>query len=563
MKAWRPARRALAAIGLVIIVVIAAVVYERRSQGPQETQPIVVPETTPQVQGTPSPQVAAAQGKIKHVVFVILENRTYDNMFGRFPGSDGTTTAVAGNKTGIPLLHAPLFGWHDIDHEYGNALKGVNGGKMNGFADNPGSNLNGDQSSFQQYDQSDIPNFWSYAQHFTLGDHMFSSMVGPTFPNHLFTVAAQSGGVVTNVQNNTANAWGCDSSPGSFVQVLGSDGKLTKEFPCFTFSTMADVMQRMNVPWTYYGAEKTDSGFLFSTLDAFGSIRDTSLWTQKVKDQSEFAADAKAGKLPAFSWITPTYLTSTHPPFSVCTGENWFVEKMNALMQGPDWDSTAVFLVWDDFGGYYDHVSPPKIDALGLGPRVPLLVISPYAKQGTVTHTTYDFESVLKTAEEIFKLPSLTDRDQNAEDILDAFDFSQKPAAPFILQPRACAPGFSKGQYPVLIKGAFSQTVTSALHLSLKKLQQLHTTMTLAEIAKRQHVTQNDLAIAVTWEYYALTTNAQFLGYITHAQEDASRKAYLKNFAATLKAPPSATLPPMFGSKQDIAALPHGVPFGS
>jgi phospholipase C len=262
---------------------------------------------------------------------------------------------------------------------------------------------------------------------------MFSSMVGPTFPNHLFTVAAQSGGVVTNVQNNTADAWGCDSSPGAYVQVLGSNGKLTKEFPCFSFSTMADVMQRMNVPWTYYGAEKTDSGFLFSTLDAFGSIRKTSLWTQKVKDQSEFVADATQGTLPAFSWVTPTYLTSTHPPISVCTGENWFVDKMNALMRGPDWGSTAVFLVWDDFGGFYDHVSPPKVDALGLGPRVPLIVISPFAKQGAIIHTTYSFESVLKTAEELYKLPSLTDRDRTANDILDAFDFSQAPTAPFIL----------------------------------------------------------------------------------------------------------------------------------
>ncbi|MGH2347731.1 MAG: alkaline phosphatase family protein, partial [Chloroflexota bacterium] len=481
LRTWKPVRRVLAAICLVIVLIGGGLVYARHEESPRGV-PVGRTLGLAPIPAKEAPQVAAARSKIKHIVFVILENHTYDNVFGRYPGGDGTTTAVSG-KSRIPLVHAPPFGWHDIDHEYGNAVRGVNGGKMNGFADNPGANLNGDQAAFEQYDQSDIPNFWSYAQHFALGDHMFSSMVGPTFPNHLFTVAAQSGGIVTNPQNNTANAWGCDSTPGSYAQALGPDGKLKKVGTCLSFTTMADVMQRMKVPWTYYGAEKSDSGFLFSALDAFGSIRNTSLWTQKVKDQSDFATDAKQGKLPAFSWVTPTFLTSTHPPFSMCTGENWFVDKMNALMQGPDWSSTAVFLVWDDFGGYYDHVSPPKVDPLGLGPRVPLIVISPYAKQGTITHTTYAFESVLKTTEEIYKLPSLTNRDRDANDLLDVFNFAQKPIAPFVLKPRSCSSGFSKAQFPIFARGSFSQTVTAMLHLSLDQLRQLHTKYTLGQIA--------------------------------------------------------------------------------
>ena len=397
-----------------------------------------------------SPQatrLAQARTKIKHIVFVILENHTYDNIFGRYPGGAGATTAKDAGLGTVPLQHAPPFNWHDIDHEYGNAIRGVAGGRMNGFGANPGANLNGDRMSFQQYEQSDIPNFWSYAQHYTLGDHMYSSMVGPTFPNHLYSVAAQSGGVVTNPQNNPALAWGCDSSPGSYTMALGKKGKLQKAGTCFTFPSMADVMQRMKVPWAFYGAEQPDYGFLFSTLDAFGSIRKTSLWSQKVKNQTQFEQDAQKGQLPAFSWVTPTFLDSTHPPFSMCAGENWFVSKMDALMRGPDWSSTAVFLVWDDYGGYYDHVTPPKVDPMGLGPRVPLLVISPYARQGAISHTTYAFESVLKTAEEIYKLPSLTARDRNAHDLLDAFDFSGKPAPPLLLHTRSCSAGFSKAQY--------------------------------------------------------------------------------------------------------------------
>ncbi|MGH2391042.1 MAG: phospholipase C [Chloroflexota bacterium] len=559
LRTWKPARRVLAAMCLVIVLIGGGLVYARHEENPRAA-PVGRTLGLEPIPAKEAPQVAAARSKIKHIVFVILENHTYDNVFGRYPGGDGTTTAVSG-KSRIPLVHAPPYGWHDVDHEYPNAIGAVNGGKMNGFAANPGADLNGDQAAFEQYDQSDIPNFWSYAQHFALGDHMFSSMIGPTFPNHLFTVAAQSGGIVTNPQNNTANAWGCDSTPGSYAQALGPDGKLKKVGTCLSFTTMADVMQRMKVPWTYYGAEKSDSGFLFSALDAFGSIRNTSLWTQKVKDQSDFATDAKQGKLPAFSWVTPTFLTSTHPPFSMCTGENWFVDKMNALMQGPDWSSTAVFLVWDDFGGYYDHVSPPKVDPLGLGPRVPLIVISPYAKQGTITHTTYAFESVLKTTEEIYKLPSLTNRDRDANDLLDVFNFAQKPIAPFVLKPRSCSSGFSKAQFPIFARGSFSQTVTAMLHLSLDQLRQLHTKYTLGQIAAQRHVKRTDLAYQVKWVYYALTTNAQFLGIITHQQEDASRKAYIESFSTLLNAPPSKSLPPMFGSAQDMAALPRGMPF--
>jgi phospholipase C len=156
------------------------------------------PAALPAVSRTTPAQLSQARAKIKHVVFVLLENHSYDSIFGRFPGGDGATTASVAGKGTIDLLHAPAFGWHDIDHGPTNAAAAIDGGKMDGFAKNNGADLYGDQMAFEQFSQSDVPNFWRYAQQYALGDHMFSSAAGTTFPNHLFAVAAQTGGVVGN-----------------------------------------------------------------------------------------------------------------------------------------------------------------------------------------------------------------------------------------------------------------------------------------------------------------------------------------------------------------------------
>src|SRR5918911_3448155 len=442
----------------------------------------VAPHASPLTHQDVTPvKVAQARARIKHVVFVLLENHSFDNIFGRFPGADGATTARSGTQT-IPLLHAPPFYWHDVNHEYPDANNAINKGKMDGFSLVGGADLNGDRMAYQQYASADIPNFWAYARHFTLGDHMFASSVGSTFPNHLYSVAAPSGGVVTNVQAWT-NGWGCDSGAHAFTLRKSASGKLVGAGVCFSFATLADTMQRAHVSWAYYAAPPADLGYLFSTLDAFPSIRQTALWTTRVKDQATFAADARAGRLPAFSWVTPTYATSSHPPYGICAAENWVVEKMNALMQGPDWPSTAVVLVWDDWGGFYDHVAPPPVDALGLGLRVPLLVISPYARRGYISHSTYSFDSVLKTFEELADLPPLTARDRTAHDLLDSFDFGQRPAPPLLLHPRSCPAGPTKAQFERYLPAALTQAITYMLHLDTTEIQRRHATKTLAQIA--------------------------------------------------------------------------------
>jgi phospholipase C len=161
-------------------------------------------------------------------------------------------------------------------------------------------------------------------------------------------------------------------------------------------------------------------------------------WRNRV-DESRFAPDALAGRLPAVSWLTPPIGLSEHAPSSVCEGENWSVRELNAVMRGPQWRSTVVVLTWDDFGGFYDHVAPPHLDLYGLGPRVPALIISPWVKPGRIEHTTLEFSSVLRLIERVFALPTLGSRDRRSSDMLDAFDFSRPPVPPLLLHPRGCS----------------------------------------------------------------------------------------------------------------------------
>jgi phospholipase C len=221
------------------------------------------------------------------------------------------------------------------------------------------------------------------------------------------------------------------------VDVLKKNGTIKEEHPCFDFETLGDRLTAAGISWKYYAPKRGESGYQWSAYDAISHIRNTSLWDEHIRPEKEFLEDAKAGRLPAVSWLV-TGRSSEHPPMSTCMGENWTVEQMNALMNGPDWDSSAVFITWDDFGGFYDHVPPPKVDGYGYGPRVPLLIISPYARSGHVSHTMYELSSFLKFVEDRFDLQALTERDTKADSMIDAFRFDQKPLPPLILKQRIC-----------------------------------------------------------------------------------------------------------------------------
>ena len=271
---------------------------------------------------------------------------------------------------------------------------------------------------------------------------MFSSIKSDSFPNHIYTIAASSGGVIDIPYSKITqhSPWGCDADPTTTVAVMDDVGSISKVFPCFDFSTMADSLENHKVSWKYYAPSKGEPGYNFSVYDAINHIRNSYLWTEDVVPVTGFVNDAMSGNLPSVSWVVNGTPVDEHPPNSTCAGENWTVTQINAVMQGRDWDSTVIFLMWDDFGGFYDHVPPPTLDSFGLGPRVPLIIISPYAKPNHVSHTQYEASSVLKFIEEKFNLPALSERDANANDTLDSFNFNQKPIKPLVLTPRSDCP---------------------------------------------------------------------------------------------------------------------------
>ncbi|HVI07903.1 MAG TPA: alkaline phosphatase family protein [Candidatus Binatia bacterium] len=388
----------------------------------------------PQAQGPRAKDLT----QIQHFVFLIKENRTFDTYFGTFPGANGATEATISTGQVIPLVHSPDLPPRDLTHNWVSTQTAMDWGRMDKFDQQYQCSIAGDDLCLSQLLQADIPNYWSYAQTFALADAAFSSLHGVSFPNHLYTIGAQSGGAIDNPLN-TSNTWGCDSASGSTVPVLSSQGYLSYVYPCFDFSTLADSMDSAGLSWRYYAPAFGDGGYGWSAMDAINHIRNTSLWTTNVVSPTQFISDAQSGNLPALAWVTPPYVDSEHPRgTSVCVGENWTVTMINAVMQGPDWDTTAILLTWDDYGGFYDHVDPPQVDMFGLGPRVPWVLISPYAKPQYISHTTYEFSSFLKTVEERFSLPPLTNRDAEANDLLDSFDFTQSPLPPLVLSPRSC-----------------------------------------------------------------------------------------------------------------------------
>ena len=381
---------------------------------------------------------------IQHIIFIIKENRSFDNYFGQYPGANGSTSGVASTGQVIPLRHTPDQ-VTDIGHEWVAALTAVDGGKMDRFDLIPFGDINGQYMAYSQVTEADIPNYYTYAKNFVLADKMFSSVHGDSFENHLYIIAAQAGGVITQKVGAPASPkWGCDAPPTFLLQAMDdTDGVISEIFPCFDFQTLADSLDSGGISWKYYAPPEGQPGYAYNTFDEINHIRNTSLWTEHVVSDSQFATDAANGNLPAVSWLV-TGPNNEHPPGSACQGENWTVQQLNTLMQGPDWSTSAVFLTWDDFGGFYDHVAPPPMDVYGLGPRVPLLIISPYARAGYISHTQYEFASVLKFIEERFGLTPLTERDANANDTTDSFNFSQSPLAPLILNQQTCPiPGAS------------------------------------------------------------------------------------------------------------------------
>jgi phospholipase C len=389
-----------------------------------------------------APSAAQGLAKIDHFIFIIKENHSFDNYFGRFPGADGATTGRLSSGATVPLAEAPDQVYPDLAHGPADATAAVDAGRMDRFDRLPGALTLGVNHAYTAMYERDIPDYWAYARRFTLDDHFFSTIMGPTFPNHLVTIAAQSGGVISNPQHS-ANHWGCDAPIGTFVQTRSATGQLGTTFPCFDFTTLADRLNAANIAWRYYAPQAGQQGYIFSVFDAIRHIRNGPQWPTNIVPWAQFQTDVAHGKLAPVTWLVTDTPQSEHPPASTCLGEDTTVAEVNAVMHSRFWKDTAIVVTWDDFGGFYDNVAPPKVNAWGLGPRVPTLIISPYARRGYVDHTTYNFASLLRLVEQRFGLPALTALDAKTTPLLDSFDFTAPPAAPLVLQPHACpiAPG--------------------------------------------------------------------------------------------------------------------------
>jgi phospholipase C len=419
--------------------------------------------------------IVPGENPIQHVIFLVKENRTFDHYFGTYPGAEGATEggtlecSDAGCVPGdtIPLKPAPYIQPHDITHGFSSGLYSINGGAMNGF------NIIGsgqDLSGYVQHSRETLPSYWAYADRFTLADHFFTSMYGPTFPEHLYTVAAQSNGVVDNKSNADTPGSYCDD-PQEFTQrfrdgltkqdvkrIMKLEDEITREIPdqliriaqyweetrtCFDIKVLPDLLERNGISWKYYGnADQWMNG-----LQAIRHVRFGPMW-EKVQSPETILQDLKDGELPEVSWLIPPEGNANEHPGSgtnVCIGENWTVQYVNAVMRSDFWPTTAIVIVWDDFGGFYDHVPPPHYDVMGLGPRTPALIISPYTRHGdsrdggSIDSTVYEFSSVLRFIEELHGLKPMTDRDAQADPLSGAFDFTREPRLdPLILKQRDC-----------------------------------------------------------------------------------------------------------------------------
>lgn len=415
--------------------------------------------SAPAVRPTPQkPKPAKSASPIQHIIIIDKENRSFDNLFGRFPGADGATTARVSSGHIIALRRTPDHTLLDIAHAGNSAAFAVNNGKMNRFNELPGAIQNGVDIADSQFYEQDIPNYWKYAQAYTLDDHFFSTILGPSFPNHLVTIAATSMNTIDNPRGQVAHAWGCDGGPYSVVTTVDPNtGKRSFVKPCFNIPTLADTMQKKHVSWKYYAPAQYKSGYIWSSFDAIKHIRYSKLWKTNVPSDTSFISDVKRGKLPVVSWLVTREELSEHLPYSMCVGENWTVKQINAVMESKYWKSTVIVLTWDDFGGFYDHVVPPKHDYISLGPRVPTIILSPYARAHSIDHHIFDFTSILRFIEDRYHLPSLTQRDKTARSIASSLDFNQRPLPPLVLQERTCP----KGAYntKVTVSGTYLKLV--------------------------------------------------------------------------------------------------------
>ncbi|MBV8532012.1 MAG: hypothetical protein JO104_11910 [Candidatus Eremiobacteraeota bacterium] len=401
---------------------------------------------------------------IKHIVIAIQENRSFDNLFATFPHADGATTGKAAamppaikahcskpitRPTTVPLAKVSLLGdRRDIDHVYTAFEFERDGGAMDGFDlsrfDAGGQGGPTCRYVYQYVDPTEIQPYWDIAKEYVLADHTFQTQGSGSFTAHQDLIA---GGTAISpnealIDNPTGMPWGCDANRAVRTAVIkrGSN-QIYRDggpFPCLSYMTMRDLLDAKHVSWKFYatpvrkwnGRRNGDTAGMWSAFDAIKAVREGREWGTNV-DQGNlhFFSDVTHHQLPAVSWITPDFVNSDHPREPSDTGPSWIAAIVNAVGKSSYWDSTAIVVVWDDWGGFYDHMPPPPHRQSwegGPGFRVPMLIVAPYVNPH-VDHTVYEFGSILRFAEETFGLGSLGNNDAHSTSIGDAFDFAMGP----------------------------------------------------------------------------------------------------------------------------------------
>ncbi len=429
--------------------------------------------------------------KIEHVVIIMQENRSFDSYFGTYPGADGIP--FSNGKPAVCVPNAKHKGcvrpYHDPgDRNLGGphgakaAARDIDGGRMDGFLlaatkakHCHGIDVNpdcGGPEVMGYHDAREIPNYWAYAREFVLQDRMFESNASWSLPAHLFMVSEWSARCRTPADPmSCVRALDEPAYPPDYGRHRRKAGEpvVHRPTPDYAWTDLTYLMHKHRVSWGYYvfpgrepdcpngdigdcteEAQDATTPGIWNPLPYFDTVQQDGE-SKDVQNIARFYAAAKAGALPAVSWVVPNHRFSEHPPALLSEGQGYVAGLVNAVMQGPDWKSTAIFLAWDDWGGFYDHVAPPVVDKNGYGLRVPAMVISPYARRGYIDHQTLSFDAYVKFIEDDFlggqrinpttdgrpdARPNVRENAPELGDISLDFDFSQNPLPPLILPTR-------------------------------------------------------------------------------------------------------------------------------
>jgi phospholipase C len=425
----------LATIRLAALPLVAALLLLENCSGASPTPP-VYPVVGPGSQALDEIGYRPS-GKIQHVIIIIQENRSVDNLFPGLPGADTRSYGYNSKGAKIALQAVPLEAPYDIDHSLASFLAACNGTgklpgtqcKMNGFDKEKVGCIVGcpPNPQYGYVPLAETKPYFAMAAQYVFGDRMFTSMIdASSFTSHQYIIAGQSSSSV----DFPISIWGCDGGSTDTVPTLTAERvESTAIRACFQNKTLGDELDAKGISWGYFTAKLSNASNIWSAYQAIRHIRYGPDWKRNVfSPQTKFFKAVSSGTLPAVSWVTPTCKNSDHASCDSNHGPHWVASLVNAIGNSKYWKSSAIFIMWDEYGGWYDHVAPKMLDYDGLGLRVPLLIISPYAKQGYVSHVQYEHGSILKFVEDQFGLPRLAASDARATSPeADAFDFTKPP----------------------------------------------------------------------------------------------------------------------------------------